>query len=406
VASLAVECLFPIAPKKGLLVDLDETLWQGILGDVGVEGVAWSLDRRAQQYGLFQQALGSLAESGVLIGVASKNDPALVTAAFERPDLRLKRAQIFPLIAEWGSKSESVNRILSAWNIAEDSVVFVDDSPMELAEVQERFPAIEFLRFPSDDTVQVLRLIRDLRDRFGKAEMREEDRLRSESLQASAAFLEEQKSAGDGDFLARLQATVTIECLSNGSDARALELINKTNQFNLNGRRFTEAEWAAYFEQPGSFLVTAAYEGRFGPLGKIGVLLGRRAKDGVRVDAWVLSCRAFSRHIDFQMLRHVFAQHGAESIGFCFRQTPRNGPVTNFFRRFSSALTTDGWLDLPARTFCGGLPIAVSSSAPKKWTKLKRSFLFVLRLYFGISTHRAFRRPARGRFRSGIRWHR
>ena len=350
VADLAIECLLPRPPRKGLITDLDDTLWQGILGDAGVDGVAWSLDRHAQPHGLYQQLLGSLAESGILIAVASRNDPAPVAEALDRPDILLKRAQIYPVMAGWGPKSESVARILKAWNIGEDSVVFVDDSPMELAEVGEKFPAMECLRFPSGDAAAVVALIHELRARFGKIEVREEDRLRAGSLSASAAFLEERSDGASPGFLARLQAKLTLE-YSTGADARAFELVNKTNQFNLNGRRFTEAEWTAYFQAPGAFLLTAGYDDRFGPLGKIAALMGCRTGDGLRADAWVLSCRAFSRQIEFQMLRHLFDKHAAQGIAFCFQATPRNGPLQEFFGRFLQPPLDDGRLELPAALF-------------------------------------------------------
>ena len=134
-AEVSVQCLFPAPPKKGIITDLDQTLWKGILGDVGVEGISWSLEDKSQGHAIYQQALASLADSGVLVAIASKNDPKLVEAALQRPDLLLLPSQIFPVEASWGVKSEAVGRILQAWNIGADSVVFVDDSQMELAEV-------------------------------------------------------------------------------------------------------------------------------------------------------------------------------------------------------------------------------------------------------------------------------
>ena len=316
---------------------------------------ATALGSRADHHLAGQQLLGSLAESGILIAVASKNDPEPVAAALERSDLLLKREQIFPLMTGWGPKSESVGRILRAWNIGEDSVVFVDDSPMELAEVGEKFPAMECLRFPSGDAAAAVALIHELRARFGKTEVRDEDRLRAGSLSAAAAFQEERSEGASPEFLARLQAKLTLE-YSTGGDARAFELVNKTNQFNLNGRRFTEAEWSAYFQTPGAFLLTASYEDRFGPLGKIAALVGCRTGDTVRADAWVLSCRAFSRRVEFQMLRRLFEKHAAEGLAFCFQTTPRNGPLQDFFGHFLEPPLQDGRLELSVALFAERCP--------------------------------------------------
>ena len=112
VAELSVECLFPPLPKKGLVTDLDETLWKGVLGDVGVNGVSWCLDDHSQPHALYQQLVASLAESGVLVAIASRNDPALVRQAFERQDVLLNEEQVFPIESNWGAKSESIGRIL------------------------------------------------------------------------------------------------------------------------------------------------------------------------------------------------------------------------------------------------------------------------------------------------------
>jgi FkbH-like protein len=355
-AELMVSCLFPPVPKKGLITDLDDTLWKGILGDVGVGALSWCLEDRSQAHAIYQQLVASLAESGVLVGVASKNDPDLVREAFVQPNLLLREAQVFPMEANWGAKSESVGRILRAWNIGADSVVYVDDSPMELAEVAEKHPGIECLRFPTEDPAGIVELVYRLRSLFGKNEVRDEDRLRLESLRSSAAIEAAQSTGAAPDFLARLNAKIVLRFSTSANDGRAFELVNKTNQFNLNGRRYTESEWRSYFERPDVFLVTAEYEDRFGPLGKIAVMGGYGAPGGLQVDIWVMSCRAFSRHIEFQMLRRLYEKYRASRIRFSFKPTERNGPIQEFFGRFVKTELAENGLELSASTFEQGRP--------------------------------------------------
>ncbi len=187
VAGMLASLLQSAAPKKGLITDLDDTLWRGLLGEVGADGVSWSLDRHSHAHALYQQMLQSLADSGVLVALASKNDPARVEEAFRRSDLLLKRDRLFPVEASWGPKSESVGRILRAWNVGADSVVFIDDSPLELAEVQAAHPGIETILYPKDHDQAVYDLLIRLRDLFGKTAVREEDRLRRESLRRAAS---------------------------------------------------------------------------------------------------------------------------------------------------------------------------------------------------------------------------
>jgi len=365
-AEVSVQCLFPAPPKKGIITDLDQTLWKGILGDVGVEGISWSLEDKSQGHAIYQQALASLADSGVLVAIASKNDPKLVEAALQRPDLLLLPSQIFPVEASWGVKSEAVGRILEAWNIGADSVVFVDDSQMELAEVAEKYPGVEGLRFQPDDPAAIVDLVWQLRARFGKSEVLEEDRLRLKSIRASASALRENTVEPSADFLVRSEAKVTLETAS--ADPRAFELVNKTNQFNLNGVRYTEAEWKALARRPGAFLATVSYEDRFGPLGRIAVIGGYREKDRCYVDTWVMSCRAFSRQIEFQSIRQLFAKSGASEIRFRFKPTDRNGPLQTFFAHFfNGGAGAEGELQLRPDDFERLCP-SLSHQVNDKWS--------------------------------------
>lgn len=328
-ANLLAGLVAPTLPKKGLITDLDDTLWSGILGEVGPGGVTWDLEHRAQVHGLYQQLLASLADAGTLVAVASKNDLRLVEEVLSSRRLLLDQKCLFPLQVNWGPKSESVAKILQDWNIAGNSVVFVDDSPMELAEVQRIHHEIECILFPKDDPVAVLELLWVLRERFSKERISEEDRIRSNSLRAVATRSDEAILNPD-DFLRSLEAVITIDSTCPPQHGRALELINKTNQFNLNGRRYTEAEWANRCRQPEIFVLVAGYRDKFGPLGRVGVLSGKKTGDIAEIDCWVLSCRAFSRRIEHHVLKYVFDILGVKKVVLDFQKTDRNWPFQEF----------------------------------------------------------------------------
>lgn len=336
-AALA-QVIAPPVPKKGLITDLDDTLWKGIAGDAGPDKVFWDLSSHAQLHGLYQQTLSALADQGVLLAVASKNDPAVVEQAFARRDIVLSSDKLFPMEVHWNAKSGSVARILKAWNIGADAVVFVDDSPMELAEVQEAFPAIECLPFPKDDYRAFDGFLRRLRDVFGKPQLSAEDAGRLESIRQASTLNDELASAGTADaFLSNLGAAIAIET-NAAADPRCLELINKTNQFNLNGRRYEKGEWQGAMREPGSFVWAVSYRDKFGPLGTIAVIHGRgqTGESGtVVVDAWVMSCRAFARRIEYQSLKSLFDRTGANEIVLDFQPTPRNGPCAEFLTEFA-----------------------------------------------------------------------
>ncbi len=334
-ARMFAELLVPSAPKKGIITDLDDTLWHGIAGEAGPDGVSWDLASHQQAHGLYQKLLASLAEAGILIAIASKNDPAVVEKALRRTDLLLNPNRIFPLEVHWDAKSGSVERILRAWNISADSVIFVDDSPMELAEAKAAHPDLTCLQFPVNQPRGVVDFLRTLRDLCGKEALSEDDAIRLDSIRRGAAFQRESAAvATPEDFLRAADATIHVEFDTGSniasSDARVLELVNKTNQFNINGARYTEIEWRKKLARPGALLLVVSYSDKFGPLGKIGVIQGCLDRNVLIIDTWVMSCRAFARRIEYRCLRLLFERYAVEQIEVQFAPTAKNGPARDF----------------------------------------------------------------------------
>lgn len=359
-ARCLADVLHPRPPKKALITDLDDTLWDGIVGEVGPEAVTWHQDSHTQPHGLYQQMLGHLADCGVLIGVSSKNEMAVAEAAIARKDLLVDAAVLFPVVANWGPKSAAVAEILKAWNIGADAVVFVDDNPMELSEVRQAFPDMTCLEFPKKDPARLWAVLGELRDLFGKPVVLDEDRLRRSSIRAGIEMRAGAAGAGSPEFLRGLEGTVTLDYRKDAADKRPLELINKTNQFNLNGARLSEGEWHRMLEDGNMLTVVVSYRDKFGPLGKIAVVAGRRDGRCFRVTHWVMSCRAFSRRIEHHTLTQLFDRSGAEVLEFAFEPTARNQPLQQFFEAMGIGapdlrLMRPRWLELR-----GPLPHQVS----------------------------------------------
>jgi FkbH-like protein len=319
-------------PKKGLITDLDDTVWQGILGEVGPEGVSWDLEHHSQMHALYQQLLQALSAEGVLVAIASKNDPKLVAEVFNKRSPILPESAVFPIEAHWGPKSESVGRILKAWKIGADSVVFIDDSAMELAEVKQAHAAVECLPFPQGDAAGIYELLRRLRDLFGKSAIREEDAIRLASLRQAEAIPrgEVVSESTRENFLEQAEAELTITFAKETLDPRALELVNKTNQFNLNGKRHTQTSLQSYARDSNAFLMVVSYKDKYGPLGKIAVIAGHFVAKTLSIDTWVMSCRAFARRIEHRCLDELIAKFSPDEIEFDFTETPRNGPIRTF----------------------------------------------------------------------------
>ena len=348
-AEVLAELVVNRQPKKGLITDLDDTLWRGILGEVGVPGISWDLDHHSQIHGLYQQLLRSLAVSGTLIAVASKNERSLVEQAFAVRELILPESDILPFEVHWGAKSESVARILATWNISAADVVCVDDSAMDLAEIKSGHPEAECLQFPREDPQAAYQLLERLRDLFGKDHISHEDGLRSASLRANAELRQHlaearqvSPNASDG-FLRQIDGHLALTLQKQPFDSRSLELVNKTNQFNLNGRRFQETEWKNWLDSPDAIVLAASYRDKYGPLGKIAVIAGDLENDGssgtrtFHLRTWVMSCRAFSRLIEYECLRWLFSKLDVEEIEFDFLPTARNTPMQNFLQQLCNA---------------------------------------------------------------------
>jgi FkbH-like protein len=340
---LALLALSP-QPLKGVVVDLDETLWKGILGEDGIAGVSWDLDHNSHIHGVFQSFLQSLSGAGVLVAVASKNDPSLVEELFSKRNMLLRRDSIFPLFAGWGRKSASIRKILEAWNIGADAIVFVDDSALEVEEVRTELPEVRSFLFPSGKPDAVLDLISTLRDLFGKDSITAEDSIRLRSLMQREEIAIVSASGGDGyeELLRCNQPDVTLRLVPCEGDSRAFELLNKTNQFNMNGVRCTETEWRALCERKNGFVVVASYEDRFGPLGKIAVIAG--FLDGARatLSHWVMSCRAFGRRIEHLMLGYLFEKYLITDICLEYAPTERNAPFRDFAMEFGAVMKEEG----------------------------------------------------------------
>jgi FkbH-like protein len=350
-AGSLADILYQPLPKKGLITDLDDTLWSGVVGEVGIEQVSWHQEHHTQTHGLYQQMLGQLASCGVLLAVCSKNELSTVEKTLARKDLFLKADSVFPVCANWEPKSQSVARILRAWNIGEDAVVFVDDSRMELEEVKRAFPGITCLQFPGNDAAGVWHLLWELRDLFGKPLLMQEDRLRQASILASSQLQELGESTGSSEFLRTLSGTVTLDWRLDPFEKRPLELINKTNQFNLNGLRISEGEWQRYLQDRTTVLAVISYTDKFGPLGKVAVVLGKKTDGMLKVSHWVMSCRAFSRRLEHHALHSLFRYQGVEEIQFAFQATDKNQPLQRFFRDTGIGPDPEGTYRLSRATF-------------------------------------------------------
>ena len=323
-----------VAPRcKLLVVDLDDTLWGGRIGDDGYDGIDLDAAGKGRHFLRLQAFLKGLHARGIVLAIASKNDPAAVAEAFaKRPEMMLRLADFAAAEIHWEPKSASLARILDRLRLSTAGVVFLDDNPVERAEVRLRFPDIAVPELPDDPAQRVPMLERSglFDHRLATAESRQRNRMYAENAAREAAA----RDAGDYEgFLRGLNMVMEGSALQAARE-RVVELIHKTNQFNLTTRRYNWAELAAVARN--GFGRCYRLKDRFGDNGIIGVVAVARDNADARIDLWLMSCRVLGRKVEEAVLADVVARAralGARRLLGEYRPTAKNALVRELYPR-------------------------------------------------------------------------
>ncbi|HEX3880552.1 MAG TPA: HAD-IIIC family phosphatase, partial [Bryobacteraceae bacterium] len=332
--------------SKCLVLDLDNTLWGGVIGDDGLEGIQLGGTGSGASYKLFQEYVRDLKRRGVLLAVCSKNDHANAILPFQQhPEMLLKEEDITVFRANWDPKEANLRAIAEAINIGTDALVFIDDNPAERARIRQTMPEVEVVELPANPTAYRHALHDALR--FEATSITEEDLLRHQSIRANAQREELATSAGSPEaYLQGLGMRVTVERFTPVNLARIVQLINKTNQFNLAGVRTSESEVRGWMERDNFYSQTIRLTDRFGDFGLTGIIFGFYEEGALRLRNWLMSCRILGRGIEECMLanlvKHARAA-GANSIEAQYIPTPKNGMVSGLYPRlgFEAVTKTD-----------------------------------------------------------------
>jgi FkbH-like protein len=322
--------------KKCLAVDLDNTVWGGVLGDDGPEGIEIGGGYRGEAFRSFQRVLAQLASQGVLLAAVSKNDPEPVRAVLrEHPDMVLREDDFVRVAASWSPKSESIAALAEDLNIGADSFVFADDSPYERGQVRHALPDVAVVDLDDEPALHPHRLLLD-----GWFDVRE---LTGEDLKRPAKYRDElvRKDFMHGfdsiaDYLAELGVRVRLARVEPADVPRVSQLTLRTNQFNLTTKRLQPAEVRSLLADPAAQVLAIRSGDRFGDNGLVGAVFTRREHDVVHVENFLLSCRVFARGIEQACLSSVLAQAkaaGASAVVGRYRPTAKNGKVRDFFPR-------------------------------------------------------------------------
>ena len=322
--------------RKVLVLDLDNTLWGGVIGDDGVDKIQIGRETPvAEAYTAFQEYCLSLQRRGVLLAVCSKNDEEIAKQGFAHPDSVLKLEHFSSFKANWEPKHENVLAIAKELNLGVDSFVFVDDNPAERAIVSAQIHGIAVPDIGKDVSHYAARI--DAGRYFEPVSMSQEDLSRAELYQTNA---ERATMAGQfadyGEYLDSLTMTAEIERFRPLYLERIAQLTNKTNQFNLTTRRYTLAEMEAILRDEHYIGLYGKLSDRFGDNGLITIVLGRREQEVLHLDLWLMSCRVLKRDMELAMLDELVREArsaGVQTIQGYFLPTKKNGMVAEHYEK-------------------------------------------------------------------------
>ena len=324
--------------RRCLILDLDNTVWGGVLGDDGIEGIKVAQgDAVGEAHRALQGLALSLRERGIILAVASKNADEIARGPFrDHPEMLLKEDHFAIFQANWQDKATNIKAIAEGLSLSLDFMVFLDDNPVERGLVREILPQVAVPELDDDPALFARTLA--AAGYFEAVAFSEEDRKRAELYQQNARRVTLQQQAGDVDsYLASLDMEIVFKPFDPTGRARIVQLINKSNQFNLTTRRYTEVETIAIEEDPDVFALQIRLIDKFGDNGMISVVICK--SDDVRswrIDTWLMSCRVLGRKVEESVLCEIIhhaRRRGIERLIGEYIPTGRNTMVQNHYHR-------------------------------------------------------------------------
>jgi FkbH-like protein len=303
--------------KKCLVLDLDNTLWGGVIGDDGMENIQLGRLGIGKAFTAFQYWIKKLKNRGIILAVCSKNNEAVAKEPFEKhPDMVLRLDDIAVFIANWENKVDNIRRVQGILNIGFDSMVFLDDNPFERNMVRENIPGIAVPELP-EDPADFLEYLYSL-DLFETASFSEEDGKRTKQYQVEAQrFVLQQKFTNEDDFLQSLAMVSVVEGFTKFNIPRVVQLIQRSNQFNLRTIRYAETDIAGMADAKDIFPFSFTMEDKFGDNGLICVvILQKENLETLFIDSWLMSCRVLKRGME-QFVLNTIAGFAKEN-GYAF----------------------------------------------------------------------------------------
>jgi FkbH-like protein len=323
--------------RKCLVLDLDNTLWGGVIGDDGLEGIALDPgDARGESHRAIQTAVLDLRSRGVVLAVCSKNDEAIAKLPFrEHAGMILSEGDIAVFVANWDDKATNIERIAADLELGLDAMVLLDDNPIERAQVRSALPEVAVPELSADASSYVRTLL--AAGYFESVGFTKEDLVRAEQYKANSERTRAFGVARNLDaFLESLQMEIEFKPFSAGGRKRVTQLINKTNQFNVTTRRYSEQQVAGLEQSADHYCVQVSVTDRYGDNGMISVVICDKKGDVWEIDTWLMSCRVLNRGVEQAVCNHIAheaAKAGAKRLIGRYAATERNRIVADLYER-------------------------------------------------------------------------
>jgi FkbH-like protein len=324
--------------KKALVLDLDNTVWGGVIGDDGLEGIKIAEgDARGEAHRALQRLALDLRQRGIVLAVSSKNTDSVAREPFQKhPEMLLKLEHIAVFQANWNDKATNIQAIAEELSLGLDAMVFLDDNPVERGLVRRLLPEVSVPELPDDASGYARTLA--AAGYFEAVTFAEEDLKRAGYYQDNARRATVQAHLGGVDaYLASLEMTITFEPFDAIGRSRIVQLVNKSNQYNLTTRRYTDPEILDAERDPDVFTLQVRLADIFGDNGMISVVICRSAEPGVwEIDTWLMSCRVLGRKVEHMVLRKIQEHARAAGIGKLrgiYTPTDRNKLVVDHYAK-------------------------------------------------------------------------
>lgn len=332
--------------KKGFVLDLDNTLWGGIIGDDGVDNIVLGPEEsEGQVYSEFQRYLKEHKQIGVVLNIDSKNDYENAVSGLKHPDSELSLNDFIEIKANWDPKDRNFSDIANHLNLLPESLVFIDDNPAERHIVSEQLPGV---CAPEIGEVQDYIQVIDRNGFFEATALSKDDMNRNEMYQENARRAEMQASFSDyREYLLSLEMKGIIKKFEPVYMERIAQLTNKSNQFNLTTRRYTQTEIESIAEDESYITLYGKLIDKFGDNGVVSVVIGHATGEECRIDLWIMSCRILKRDMEFAMMDILVKrckERGIKRIRGYYCPTAKNGMVKDFFavQRFEKVSENEG----------------------------------------------------------------